>query len=169
MAVDPLVGVDNLLRSSVLEGVTDVFMSTAGRMSLVDLTSPHIDSQSFNVWGANDGLSIFWAGSSNDSFMGQGGDALIFGGAGFNVYSLDAGREVLQYRAGVDSIDLVYNSNWAIDVIELWKPASSVATLPKISYGDNLLSFEWESSVVDFVLGDFGVPAEINIEYMNAA
>ena len=166
-SVDRLTGLVGGKHSPMLQGVTDVFMSTAGGMSILDLTSHSLDVPPLVVWGASIGLSVFWGGSASDQFVGQGGDALIFGGEGSNSYSLGAGREVLQYRAGSRSRDLVYGFDWSIDVIELWSDFGASVDDPVIAFGDNILTMEWQSNVVDFVLDEGVAPGEISIEYRN--
>ena len=169
LPIDPVVGSADHGRSSMLQGVTDIFMSTDGGTSLVDLTSSSIEAPPVVAWGATDGLSMFWGGASSDRFIGGGGDGVIFGGAGCNSYSLGQGREVLQYRAGVSSSDLVYNFDWNLDSVELWSAAGEILEDPVVSFGSNILTMEWGSNVVDFVLGVSGVPDEINIKHMNVS
>ena len=73
----------------------------------------------------------------------------------------------MQYRAGSRSRDLVYGFDWSIDVIELWSDFGASVDDPVIAFGDNILTMEWQSNVVDFVLDEGVAPGEISIEYRN--
>ncbi len=131
--------------------VDTIKMGSAGGTSIVDLTSKDYVTGAVTVYGANQGCSIFWGTSSNDTFISGGGDSVIFGGGGSNQATLSGGRDTLQYRAGVIATDRVSGFVVGQDKVELWSGRNQVVTEPSFALVNGSTIMSWGGNSVEFV------------------
>jgi Ca2+-binding RTX toxin-like protein len=160
---------DGLRSQARLSNIERIIMGGGGGLSIVDLTSSNYHCSAITVLGGGVGAgrSVFWGSDGNDNFEARGADAIVFGGAGANTYSLSTGRETLQYVFGGQARDRIiagaldqqggaHRFDPALDTIELWTDAgapaqevspslSSQGDGTLLSWGGNQLLFEGQT------------------------
>jgi Ca2+-binding RTX toxin-like protein len=131
--------------------VDTIKMGSAGGTSIVDLTSKDYVTGAVTVYGANQGRSIFWGTSSNDTFISGGGDSVIFGGGGANQLTLGTGKDTIQYRSGANATDKVSGFVLGRDKVELWIGKDQVTIEPRFDLVNGSTVMTWGGNTVEFV------------------
>jgi uncharacterized delta-60 repeat protein len=131
--------------------VDTIKMGSAGGTSIVDLTSKDYVTGAVTVYGANQGRSIFWGTSANDTFISGGGDSVIFGGGGANQLTLGTGKDTIQYRSGANATDKVSGFVLGQDKVELWIGKDQVTIEPRFDLVNGSTVMTWGGNQVEFV------------------
>lgn len=124
--------------------------SSPGGRSIVDLTSQDYLTGAVSVYGAPQGTSVVWGGSTDDRFISGGGDAVIYGGKGSNQLQLGSGSETLQYRPGVNASDTVSGFDPRQDRLELWLGPDQVVSPPQLSASGGSTELRWGGNTITF-------------------